>query len=146
MKHLILVGIVLGLIGCTSDDDKTTPRRDDSSQVRELKEDNLNLAKKLETCEQIRENLTAQLQNAAAPQSAANSQSQETASEEPAQPTTEEVDAFELIKYGDTQVKVKCQKAEAQACGVSFSECEDGNAYDCLRDVKYKSVKMTITQ
>ena len=147
MKHLILIGLILGLVGCDSNDDKTTPRKDDSSQVRELKEDNLNLGKKLQTCEELRDNLTQQLQSqASAPQGAASSQNEAAASEEPAAPTVEEVEGFELLKFGDTQVNIKCEKAEREACGVSFTECENGLAYDCLRDVRYKSVKWSVTR
>ena len=145
MKHLILIGLILGLVGCDSNDDKTTPRKDDSSQVRELKEDNLNLGKKLQTCEELRDNLTQQLQSqASAPQGAASSQNEAAASEPEAAPEPETVDGWKLISYEDIKpnTNIECETAEYKECGVHLADCNDGLNYECLRNVKLRPVKI----
>ena len=145
MKHFLILGLILGsLVACDSNNDvDNKPAKDDSSQVRSLKEDNMNLSKKLETCQEMNENLNKQLQaQASAPQNDASSSQPEQASEPEAPPEPEKIQGVEAF-FSDAPKGIKCEKAEESACGLNITGCINGFDYACVKDVKYRDAEFT---
>jgi outer membrane murein-binding lipoprotein Lpp len=134
MKSLVLIATIALLAGCTS--------KNDSSQVRSLTYEVESLQDKLNTC-QARLSLYTQssVNENTDPSDTSSSTQEEQAAPEPQCDT---VTYDEL--YVDGRLLTTCVSEDVvrHECGISATNCENGFAYACLKDVKYKTVEKQV--
>lgn len=117
MLKYILGLTMITLVGCSASDSTLKQR------INDLRESNDALQSKLNTCE-------ARLDMSGSSTSQSYSEPEP---EAPAEPQYEEVEYAQLLGKSH-----KCYEREAEACGMSFSECSDGLVYRCMKDAVYK--------
>jgi len=117
MKYLVILALIL--VGCSDD-----------SENRALKNDLRETRFRLETCEN---RLNSNNDDSSG---SFNNPEPEPEVEQPKEPEYEEVEYFTFTSSNGND-KGSCQKAEYQACGITFTECKDDRAYVCMTNVRY---------
>lgn len=120
MKKFFLGFMMLGLIGCSSNEDSNLKQT-----VRDLRESNETLQSDLNSC-QAKLDLNPQ---------PAVTVSSEPEVEEVVEPSYEEVDVYVV---DGTRCYSSSDPEQLPACGRGFWDCKDGAIRSCMMNVKFK--------
>ena len=129
MKTLMFLTLLSAafMVGCSDDD---------SSQVKDLRSQLAESKMTAETCHNDYLRVKSELDNATGSAYQPVPEQQKEAAQEP----VETVEAYSLV---DVRGRPTCRTEDVEQCGRTYSDCDDGFVYGCMKDVRYKVIEVT---